>query len=110
MTSDTLGAILDRLAATIDARRGADPSSSYTAQLLNKGADHCARKFGEEAIETIVAAASGKPDELTTEAADVLYHLLVMLSAAGVTPDDVAAALKSREGTSGLEEKASRKG
>lgn len=109
MTSDTLGAVLDRLAATIDARKGADPKSSYTAQLLARGADHCARKFGEEAIEAIVAAASGKPDELTAEAADVLYHLLVTLAAAGVAPDDVAAALTSREGTSGLEEKASRK-
>ena len=108
MTKDTLGAVLDRLCATIDARKNADADSSYTAQLLGKGAEHCARKFGEEAIETIIAATRGKPEELTAEAADVLYHLLVTLAAAGVSPDDVAAALTTREGTSGLDEKAAR--
>lgn len=110
MTNDTLGAVLDRLGATIMARKGADPDSSYTAQLLNKGPEHCARKFGEEAIEAIIAAARGKPKELTAEAADVLYHLFVALAAANVSPDDVAAALSAREGTSGLDEKAARKG
>ena len=110
MTNNTLGAVLDRLGATIAARKGVDPDSSYTAQLLDKGSEHCARKFGEEAIEAIIAATRGKPEELTAEAADVLYHLLVTLAAAGVSPDDVAAALTAREGTSGLDEKAARKG
>lgn len=110
MTNDNLGAVLDRLCATIAARKGADADSSYTAQLLSKGPEHCARKFGEEAIEAIIAATRGKPNELTAEAADVLYHLLVTLAAAGVSPDDVAAALRAREGTSGLDEKAARKG
>lgn len=110
MTSDTLGGAIDRLSKTIAARKGADPESSYTAQLLEKGAEHCARKFGEEAIEAIIATTRGKPEELTAEAADVLYHLLVALTAAGVSPDDVAAALAAREGTSGHDEKASRKG
>ncbi len=109
MNNDTLGGVLDRLCATIDARKGADPDSSYTAQLLGKGAEHCARKFGEEAIEAIIAATRGKPEELTAEAADVLYHLMVTLAAAEVSPSDVAAALAAREGTSGLDEKASRK-
>lgn len=110
MTNNTLGAVLDRLGATIAARIGADPDSSYTAQLLGKGPEHCARKFGEEAVEAIIAATRGKPEELTAEAADVLYHLLVTLAAAGVSPDDIAAALTAREGTSGLDEKAARKG
>jgi len=110
MKNNTLGAAIDRLSVTIAARKGADAESSYTAQLLENGAAHCARKFGEEAIEAIIAATRGKPEELTAEAADVLYHLLVALTAAGVSPDDVAAALTAREGTSGHEEKASRKG
>ncbi len=109
MTSDSLGAVLDRLCATIDARKDADPDSSYTAQLLSKGAEHCARKFGEEAVEAIIAATGGAREELTAEAADVLYHLFVALAAAGVSPNDVAVALAAREGTSGLDEKAARK-
>lgn len=109
MSKETLGAVLDRLAATIAARKGADPTNSYTAQLISKGAAHCARKFGEEAVEAIVAASKGDKQELTAESADVLYHLLVALTAAGVSPDDVAAALTAREGTSGLDEKASRR-
>ncbi len=109
MTQSSLGAALDRLAATIDARKGADPKSSYTAQLLSKGPAHCARKFGEEAIEAIIAATAGDKDELAAESADVLYHLLVALAAAGVSTDEVAATLAAREGTSGLEEKAARK-
>lgn len=110
MTSDTLGAVIDRLCATIAARKGVDPNSSYTAQLLDKGATHCARKFGEEAVEAIIAATRSKPEELSAEAGDVLYHLLVTLQAAGVSADDVAAALRSREGMSGFDEKAARKG
>ncbi len=109
MTSNTLGVVLDRLCKTIEARKGAATDSSYTAQLLGRGAEHCARKFGEEAVEAIIAATGDKPEELTAEAADVLYHLLVTLAAAGVSPDAVAAALSAREGTSGLDEKAARK-
>jgi phosphoribosyl-ATP pyrophosphohydrolase len=99
---------LSRLAQTIAARKGADPDTSWTAKLLSKGPEKCAEKFGEEAVEAIVAAASGDPAGLRHEAADVLYHLLVMLQAAGVPWQDVLAELERREGRSGLEEKASR--
>jgi len=100
--------ILHRLAATIALRRGADPASSHTAAMLAKGATKCAEKFGEEAIEAIIEAARGDSEALTREAADVLYHLLVMLAASGVTLDEVLAELERREGTSGIAEKASR--
>jgi len=103
-TADTLA----RLAATIEARRGADPESSWTAKLLSKGPEKCAEKFGEEAVEAIIEAVKGDRERLTSEAADVLYHLLVMLAARGVTLDDVLAELDRREGTSGVAEKASR--
>jgi len=73
--------VLERLAATIQARRNADPTSSHTAQMLSKGAAKCAEKFGEEAIEAIIEAAKGDQAALTREAADVLYHLQVMLAA-----------------------------
>ena len=99
---------LERLAATIEARRGADPDSSWTAKLLAKGPEKCAEKFGEEAIEAIIEAVKGDRARLTSEAADVLYHLLVMLTARGVTLDEVEAELARREGTSGIAEKASR--
>jgi phosphoribosyl-ATP pyrophosphohydrolase len=99
---------LDRLFATIAARRGADPRQSYTAQLLDQGVARCAKKFGEEAVETVIAAAAGKKDEVVTESADVLYHLMVLWAACGVEPDQVWQTLASREGRSGLEEKASR--
>ena len=103
-----LGAVLTELYATIEARRGADPKSSYTASLLAAGPARCAKKFGEEAIETVIAAAEGDKTALTEEAADTLYHLLVLLAAKGVTPDDVADALARRKGISGHDEKASR--
>ena len=99
---------LDRLAATIEARRGADPGSSWTAKLFAKGPEKCAEKFGEEAIEAIIEAVKGDKARLTAEAADVLYHLLVMLASRGVTLAEVEAELARREGTSGIEEKASR--
>ena len=99
---------LDRLAATIDARKGADPETSWTAKLLAKGPEKCAEKFGEEAIEAIIEAAQGNRDALTREAADVVYHLLVMLAAQDLTWDDVLAELERREGTSGIAEKAAR--
>jgi phosphoribosyl-ATP pyrophosphohydrolase len=99
---------LDRLAATIEARKGADPSSSWTAKLLSEGPERCAKKFGEEAIETVIAAVSGDKDAIAAESADLVYHWLVLLAASGVSLDAVAEKLKAREGKSGLEEKASR--
>lgn len=99
---------LDRLAATIAARKGADPDSGWTAKLLAKGPEKCAEKFGEEAIEAIIEAVKGDRARLTSEAADVLYHLLVMLAARDVALADVLAELDRREGTSGLAEKAAR--
>ncbi len=100
---------LDRLAATIEARKGADPDSSWTAKLLARGPEKCAEKFGEESIEAIIEAVKGDRDRLTSEAADVLYHLLVMLAARDLTLADVEAELARREGTSGIAEKAGRK-
>ena len=99
---------LDQLAATIAQRKGADPDSSWTAKLLAKGPEKCAEKFGEEAIEAIIEAVKGDRARLTSEAADVLYHLLVMLAARDVTLADVQAELERRAGTSGLDEKAAR--
>jgi phosphoribosyl-ATP pyrophosphohydrolase len=104
---DSLTAALARLQATIDARRDADPHNSYTAQLL-ADPSRAAKKFGEEAVEAVIAAAQGDKDALAGEGADVLYHFLVMLAAAGVSPEAVAAKLAAREGRSGLDEKASR--
>ena len=102
--------VLERLAATIEARKGADPATSWTARLLAKGPEKAAEKFGEEAVEAIIAAAKGDRDGLTAEAADVLYHLLVMLAARDVAFADVLAELERREGTSGIDEKAGRAG
>ncbi|NTT86541.1 phosphoribosyl-ATP diphosphatase [Tabrizicola fusiformis] len=99
---------LDRLYTTIAARKGADPETSWTAKLFAKGPEKCAEKFGEEAIEAIIEAVKGDRERLTSEAADVLYHLLVMLAARDVTLDQVLAELERREGTSGIAEKAAR--
>ena len=99
---------MERLAATIAARQGADPESSWTANLLAKGPEKCAEKFGEEAIEAVIEAVKGDKARLTSEAADVLYHLLVMCAARGVTLAEIEAELARREGTSGLTEKAAR--
>ncbi|MEL7491876.1 MAG: phosphoribosyl-ATP diphosphatase [Pseudomonadota bacterium] len=104
----SLGDTLDRLYAVIDARKGGDPEASYTAKLLNEGPARCAKKFGEEAVEAAIAGAMGAREELAAEAADTLYHLLVLMAATGVKPADVAGVLASREGVSGFEEKASR--
>ncbi len=100
--------ILERLSATIESRKGADPDSSWTARLLAQGPEKAAEKFGEEAVEAIIEAVKGDRAHLTCEAADVLYHLLVMLAAREVPLADVLAELERREGTSGIEEKASR--
>jgi len=99
---------LDRLAATIAARKSADPESSWTAKLFAKGPEKCAEKFGEEAIEAIIEAVKGDRAKLTAEAADVLYHLLVMLAARDVSLAEVLAELERREGVSGIAEKAAR--
>lgn len=99
---------LERLAATIAARKGADPETSWTAKLLAKGPEKCAGKFGEEAVEAIIEAVKGDRARLTSEAADVLYHLLVMLASRDVTLADVLAELDRRDGTSGIVEKAQR--
>ena len=99
---------LATLAATITARKSAAPETSWTAKLLSQGPEACARKFGEEATEAIIEAIKGDRAALTREAADVLYHLLVLLTACDLTLQDVEAELTRREGTSGLAEKAAR--
>ncbi len=100
---------LERLEATIAARRDADPDSSYVAKLNAKGLPKIAEKLGEEAVETIVAALAQDKDALVGEAADLLFHLMVLLGAKDVPLADVLAELDRREGTSGIAEKASRK-
>ena len=99
---------LTRLQATIEARKGADAASSYTAKLLAGGAPLAAKKFGEEAIETALAAVQADPDAVAAESADLIYHWLVLLTACGVSLDAVAEKLETREGRSGIEEKAAR--
>ncbi len=99
---------LIRLEQTITARRTADPETSYVAKLNAAGIPVIARKLGEEAVETVVAALSGSKDELVAEAADTLFHLMVLLDAKGASLGDVSIELARREGLSGLDEKASR--
>ncbi len=99
---------LEKLAATIQDRKGSDPDTSWTAKLLSQGPEKAAQKFGEEAIEAIVEAVKGDKPALTSEAADVLYHLLVMLTSCDVKLADVLQELERRCGTSGIAEKASR--
>lgn len=102
--------VLARLAATVAARKQADAETSWTAKLLSKGPEKCAEKFGEEAVEAIIEAVKGDRARLTCEAADVLYHLLVMLAARDVPLAAVMEELARREGTSGVAEKAGRRG
>ena len=104
----SLGASIDALAATIEARRGADPTASYTASLLAAGPAKCAKKLGEEGVEAALAAVSGDKSALAAEAADVLFHLLVTLAACDVPPSAVAEALNARKGVSGHDEKKQR--
>jgi len=99
---------LHDLAATIAARKEADPDRSWTARLLSKGPEKCAEKFGEEAVEAIIEAVKGDRDRLTSEAADALYHLLVMCAARDVSLADIEAELARRQSQSGLAEKAAR--
>jgi phosphoribosyl-ATP pyrophosphohydrolase len=103
-----LGEALNELAKTIDARAGADPSSSWTAKLLAGGPPLTAKKLGEEGVEAALAIVAQGDKEVAGEAADVIYHLLVALRSRGVSLDAVAAELKKRQGKSGVEEKASR--
>jgi phosphoribosyl-ATP pyrophosphohydrolase len=100
--------ILDRLYQTIEERKSADPGESWTARLLAEAPGLPAQKLGEEATETIIEAMRGNPDALKREAADLIYHLMVVLAASGVRPDDVWRELEKREKQSGLAEKASR--
>ncbi|KQW19427.1 phosphoribosyl-ATP diphosphatase [Afipia sp. Root123D2] len=97
------------LAATIDARAASGGDVSYTRKLLDKGAEHCAKKFGEEAVETVIAAIENDRDHLIAESADLVFHWLVLLKSRGVTLADVEDALARRTQMSGLEEKAARK-
>jgi phosphoribosyl-ATP pyrophosphohydrolase len=99
---------LTRLRQTIGERRAADPATSYVARLFAQGREKIAQKLGEEATETVIAALSGDPVKLTSEAADLVFHLLVLLEEGGVAFDEVLAELDRREGLSGLAEKASR--
>lgn len=99
---------LHHLAETIEARKSADPGSSWTAKLLARGPEKCAEKFGEEAVEAIIEVVKGDRKKLAAEAADVVYHLLVMCAARDVSLADIEAELASREGLSGIAEKASR--
>jgi phosphoribosyl-ATP pyrophosphohydrolase len=101
--------VLAELASEVEARKSASPETSYTAKLLSQGIEKCAKKLGEEAIEAALAAVTGDKPHLTAEAADVLYHLLVVLAAADVPLSDVMAELERRKGISGIAEKASRK-
>ena len=104
----TTGSPLEIHAKEIEAKAFSSPDSPSTARLLSRGVDKGAKKLGEEAVELVIAAVEKNKAEVTKEAADVLYHLLVLLQASGVSPSAVVAELKRREGTSGLAEKASR--
>jgi phosphoribosyl-ATP pyrophosphohydrolase len=97
------------LANTIEARAASGGEASYTRKLLEKGTEHCAKKLGEEAVETVIAAVENDRDHLIAESADLLFHLLVLLKSRGVTLEEVEAVLAKRTAMSGLEEKASRK-
>ena len=104
----SIGEALASLTQRIHDRRGDDPSESYTAKLLHEGAERCAKKLGEEAVEAALAGALGNRDELVAEAADVLYHLAVLLEVNNLDLDDVAKELHRRAGISGVTEKALR--
>ena len=107
MTAE-LGPALDRLWQVIQSRRNADPQTSYTARLFARGRIKIAQMLGEEAVEAVIEGVGENPAALVGESADLLYHLLVLWAAAGVSPAEVAAELARREGRSGIEEKRSR--
>ena len=100
--------VLDKLAAVLESRKTADPGSSYVAGLYHKGLDAILKKIGEEATETILAAASGDREKIVHETADLWFHCLVLLAQQGIKPADVLAELERRFGASGLEERARR--
>ena len=102
--------VFDRLEATIRARRDAPADTSYTASLFAKGRSKIAQKLGEEAVETVIAACSGDEASIVPEAADLMFHLAVLLADAGLSLDDVRSELERREGVGGLVEKAGRTG
>lgn len=104
----SLGGVIDELVDIIASRVGGDPQTSYTASLLAAGPGKCAKKLGEEGVEAALAAVSGDREALASEAADVLFHLLVTLQACGVGADEAAAALHARKGVSGHDEKKQR--
>ena len=108
MAERELGPALERLWQVIQSRTGADPETSYTARLFSRGRAKIAQKLGEEAVETVIEGVGNNPTALVGESADLLYHLLVLWAAAGISPADVAAELTRREGTSGLAEKRGR--
>ena len=108
-TDGTRAGVLARLSATIEARKGADPASSYVASLLAKGGDAILKKIGEEATETVMASKDGVPARVAAEMADLWFHCLVLLAHHGLSPADVLAELERREGRSGHDEKASRR-
>ena len=103
-----LGFALERLWQVIQSRRGADPQNSYTARLFARGRAKIAQKLGEEAVEAVIEGVGENPAALVGESADLLYHLLVLWAAAGISPTDVAAELARREGISGIDEKRAR--
>ena len=108
MAEAEIGAALERLWQVIQSRRGADPQTSYTARLFSRGRAKIAQKLGEEAVEAVIEGVANNPAALVGESADLLYHLLVLWAATGVSPEDVAAELLRREGTSGVAEKRGR--
>lgn len=102
------GLVLERLYQTILSRKGGNPKESHTAKLLHKGRKKICKKFGEEAVEVVIAALAETKKDVVSESSDVLYHLLVLWAEMGIKPEDVWAELQSRVGTSGIEEKNSR--
>lgn len=109
MSADKFDAtVLDSLFRTIEGRKGGDVTQSHTAQLFQKGTAKIAQKLGEEAVETVIAAMADDKAAIASEAADLLFHLTILLADAGLSLNDVRAELARREGVSGLEEKASR--
>jgi phosphoribosyl-ATP pyrophosphohydrolase len=106
--NDDFGVVVAQLWQTILSRQGADPATSYTARLFSRGRAKIAQKLGEEAVETVIEGIRDEPTKLIGESADLLYHLLVLWADTGITPADVAAELRRREGASGLTEKRNR--
>jgi phosphoribosyl-ATP pyrophosphohydrolase len=110
MAAVTMSDVLNKLAAVLESRKGADPSSSYVAGLYAKGLDAILKKIGEEATETVLAAKDGERARIVHETADLWFHTLVLLAHLGLRPDDILKELDRRFGVSGLEEKAARRG